>query len=241
MTVQAKTGPVNPFGFLSYSLNAINNALHQVVDVVKSPFEMIKVAVDEHEQLQDEVHELTLKLQNFHEVREENKRLKSLLGLKDAQPSYVASAVLINKGADHWFKTVIINKGSNDGIQKDMIAIVPGGLAGKIIREWPSYSEMLLVTDSSYSVSVRLQDSRMEGILTGTGSDYCVLNYVSNDVDVKEGDVVVTSGLDTFTPKGIPVGIVRNVRKTTPELFQYLEVDPFIEISRFEEVTVIRR
>jgi rod shape-determining protein MreC len=227
MSFQVKAGPINPFSFLSYPLNSINHLVHQSVSAIKKPITMIVVTFGEKEQLKEEVKELQLDLQQLEETRIENKRLKELLGLRSTQPSYVASAQLINKGADHWFKTMIID--------------IPGGMAGKIIRVWPSYSEMLLITDSSYSVSVRLQDSRIEGILTGTGGDYCLLNYVSNDVEVKEGDVLVSSGLDSFTPKGIPIGIVRHVRKTTPELFQYVEVIPFVDTSMIEEVIIIKQ
>jgi rod shape-determining protein MreC len=241
MSFQVKAGPINPFSFLSYPLNSINHLVHQSVSAIKKPITMIVVTFGEKEQLKEEVKELQLDLQQLEETRIENKRLKELLGLRSTQPSYVASAQLINKGADHWFKTMIIDKGEEYGVQKDMIVIIPGGMAGKIIRVWPSYSEMLLITDSSYSVSVRLQDSRIEGILTGTGGDYCLLNYVSNDVEVKEGDVLVSSGLDSFTPKGIPIGIVRHVRKTTPELFQYVEVIPFVDTSMIEEVIIIKQ
>jgi rod shape-determining protein MreC len=241
MSFQAKAGPINPFGFLSYPLNAINHLVHQSVTAIKRPFSMIVVAFGENEQLKEEVKELRLDLQQLEEMRAENKRLKELMGLRSTQPSFIAYAQLINKGADNWFKTMIIDKGEESGVQKDMIVIVPGGLTGKIIRVWPSYAEMLLITDSSYSVSVRLQNSRVEGILTGTGGNYCLLNYISNDVEVEEGDVLVSSGLDKYTPKGIPVGMVRHVRKTTPELFQYIEVEPFVDTSRIEEVMIIKQ
>ncbi len=241
MSYQAKAGPINPFSFISYPLNSINDVVDRSVKAVKAPFIKIKVAVSENNEIKNEVAELRLKLQEFEEIDKENKRLKEMLGLSDIQPDFVTVASLMNKGADHWFRTMILNKGQSDGVEKDMIAIIPGGLAGKIIRVWPSYSEMLMITDSSYSVSVRLQDSRVEGVLTGTGSDYCLLNYISNDEEIKAGDILVSSGLDRFTPKGIPVGMVRHVRNTAPELFQYIEVAPFVDTARLEEVMVIKR
>lgn len=241
MTAQVKIGPINPFDFLSYHLNTINDLLHQTLSLIKTPVRAIKAVTRENERLKREVAELKLRLRDYGEIKRENERLKELVGLKTEEPRYIAAAGIINRGYDRWSKTVIADKGADDGIRKDMIGISPEGLAGKIVRIWPSYSEVLLITDSSFSVSVRLQDSRVEGILTGSGGGYCMLNYVSNEIDVKAGDVLVTSGLDLLFPKGVPVGKVKSARKTSPELFQYIEVAPFIETKRLEEVTIIRK
>ncbi|GBE31125.1 cell shape-determining protein MreC precursor [bacterium BMS3Bbin05] len=241
MTVQAKNGPINPMSFISYPLNTINNILYRGTNMIKLPYLALRSSLSENERLNQEIKMLRLQLQDFRKTGEENKRLKDLLGLKSHNPHYITSASLISKGADFWFKTMIIDKGSRDGVHKNMIAITPRGLTGKIIRVWPSYSEMLLITDSSFSVSVRLRGSRVEGILTGTGGDHCILNYVSNDVDVKEGDTLITSGLDRFTPKGILAGTVKSVRKTSPELFQHIEVKPFVNTSKLEEVMIIKQ
>ncbi|MEE9524505.1 MAG: hypothetical protein V3V59_07135, partial [Thermodesulfovibrionales bacterium] len=95
MSFQAKAGPVNPFSFLSYPLNAINYLVHHSVSAIKKPINMIVVAFGENEELEEEVKELKLDLQQLEEIRIENKRLKELLGMRSTQPSYVASAQLI--------------------------------------------------------------------------------------------------------------------------------------------------
>ncbi len=241
MTLQSKTRPINPLSFLSYPFNSLNAFYDDVRSLLLSPVDAMRMASHENIQLRAELAELRQSLQEYEEMKLQNERLRALLDLKAGQPGHVTTASLVSKGVDQWVRTALIDKGSSDGIKKDMAVIVPQGLVGKIVRVWPSYAEMLLINDSSFSVSVRLQESRVEAIMSGSGGEHCFLKYISNDVDVHVGDVLVTSGLDAFYPKGIPVGTVRSVRKTTPELFQYVEVMPFVDQLRLEEVIIIER
>jgi len=241
MTYQVKRGPINPLSFLSYPFNAASNLFTQTLSVLKAPIDMMRMAMKENRELKGRIARLAGDLQDYREIKRENERLRRLLGLRSSAPGYIATASVVSRGADQWIKTMVLDKGSADGVEKDMIVITPEGLTGKIVRVWPSYSEMLLLTDSSFSVSVRLQDSRVEGVVTGSGGDSCILKYISNDLDVKTGETVVTSGLDAFYPKGIPVGEVVSARKTAPELFQHITIQPFVDDRRIEEVVIIKR
>ena len=97
-----------------------------------------------------------------------------------------------------------------------------------------------MLNDSRFSVAVRLQDSRAEAVLSGTGSG-AVLKYLGTDVPVSEGDMLVTSGLDALFPTGINVGEVRRVRTHAKELFHQVEVAPLADLHRLEEVIVVNR
>jgi rod shape-determining protein MreC len=122
-----------------------------------------------------------------------------------------------------------------------MAAITPKGLAGKITGVSDSYAYLLLLSDINFSASVRLQGSRAEGVLSGTGSRKCVLKYVPFEDTVKAGDVVITSGLDMLFPPGIPVGYVTKVdSKTGGGYFQYIEVQPFQDTTKIEEVVIVK-
>lgn len=240
MTIQAKLGPINPLSFMSYPLNTMNRLIDDGIFWFKQPVRVLLASAKENKRLSREIAELRMQLNRYKEIKSEHERYRMLLDLMERQPLAVTAARIFSRSADQSIKAFVLDKGETAGIKKDMIVITPVGLVGKIYRTWDDYAEVLLITDNSFSVSVRFQEDRTEGIMTGTGRG-CILNYISNEVDVKEGDILVTSGLDRFFPQGIPVGRVKTAAKTTPELFQDIVIDPLVDISRIEEVVVVRR
>ena len=152
----------------------------------------------------------------------------------------IGAARIISRGANYWSHTLVIDKGFDSGMVKDSTAITPKGLAGKISNVSRSYSNLLLVTDINFSVSVRLQESRKEGVLSGTGTAKTVLKYIPPEEEIKTGEVVITSGLDRLFPPGIPVGYVSKVDRQGTGHFQYIEVIPFVDNARIEEVLLVK-
>jgi rod shape-determining protein MreC len=112
---------------------------------------------------------------------------------------------------------------------------------GKIAEVSTSSSSLLLLTDLNLSVAVRLQGSRREGILSGTGLGKCQLKYIPLEEEVKVGEAVITSGLDSLFPQGIPVGFVSKVDKKGTGLFQNIEVTPSEDNAEVEEIAIIER
>jgi rod shape-determining protein MreC len=196
---------------------------------------------EENLRLKAELDKLLRERQKYEEAFLENKRLKEILSLKEKEHRYVTSARVIARGPDQWSNTFVLDKGLPAGIQKDMTAITTKGLVGKISEVSNSYSYLLLLTDINFSATVRLQERRMEGIISGTGLRKCQLKYIPYDEEVKKGDVLITSGLDSLFPKGIPVGYVSKVDKKGSGLFQNIEVTPFVNNRSIEEVAIITR
>ncbi len=122
-----------------------------------------------------------------------------------------------------------------------MTAITSRGLVGKISNVSGSYSSLLLITDINFSSAARLQKSRAEGVLSGTGFQKCKLKYIPHEEHVETGDIVITSGLDKLFPNGIPMGSVSKVNKKGPGLFQDIEVLPFEDTEKTEEIVIIQR
>jgi rod shape-determining protein MreC len=202
---------------------------------------MIAIRDAENRALKKRVQELLLEREKYREAVFENRRLRDLLALKEQHRDYVATARVIASGVDNWTHTLLLDKGSSAGIAKDMTAITPKGLAGKVANVTGSYSRLLLLNDINFSASVRLQDSRTEGVLSGTGARRCVLKYVSPDQQVKTGEIVITSGLDMLFPAGIPVGYVSKVGGRAGESnFLYIEVQPFQDSAEIEEVILVK-
>jgi len=122
-----------------------------------------------------------------------------------------------------------------------MTAVTPKGLVGKIVEVSTKSSSLLLLTDLNFSAAVRLQESRREGILSGTGIRKCQLKYIPQEEVVKIGTAVITSGLDSLFPEGIPAGYISKVDKKGTGLFQDIEVTPSADNTKVEEVAIIRR
>ncbi|MBI5633060.1 MAG: rod shape-determining protein MreC [Nitrospirae bacterium] len=240
MTYQSRKGYSlmdNPASFL---LSGASSAITSVLDALKRPFQMIAIRDEDNRSLQKRVDELMLERMKYQEALLENRRLKELLKLKDSHKETVAAARIIGRGTSHWTHTFILDKGLQDGITKDSTAITPKGLAGKIFNVSDSYSSVLLLTDINFAAAVRLQESRKEGILAGTGTGKTILKYMPPEHEVKEGDIVVTSGLDLLFPSGIPAGYVSKVNRQGAGQFQYIEVIPFADNTGIEEVLIIK-
>jgi rod shape-determining protein MreC len=240
MTYQSKKGRLFSMPPLDALLDNSQFAAQSLTDIIERPFRRMALREEENTRLKKEVAGLLLERQKYQEVALENKRLRELLKFRETQKDYIATCRIIARGIDHWSNTLLLDKGAKEGLAKDMTAVTPSGLAGKITDVTDSYAHLLLLTDINFSAAVRLQESRREAIVSGTGTGKCVLKYVPPDEVVKPGDVVVTSGLDALFPPGIPVGYVSKVDVKGSGTFQYIEVVPYQDDTKMEEVIVIR-
>ncbi len=120
-----------------------------------------------------------------------------------------------------------------------MPAITLNGLAGKVISTSPHFSEILLLTDTNFSVAVRVERTRSEGIVSGTGTNMCILKYIPVEEDIMVGDRLITSGTDGIFPEGIKVGVVKKIEKKKG-FFQNIDVVPYQSDLTIEEVAIIK-
>ena len=119
-----------------------------------------------------------------------------------------AAAIVIGTGGSELSRTIYIDKGSADGIKRDMAVIAPDGIVGKVIQVFHGSAQVLLVNDQSSGVGAILTKSRLQGILKGTPSGEITLQYIMTDEKVEPGEPVLTSGGDRVFPKGLPIGTV---------------------------------
>lgn len=168
-----------------------------------------------------------------------NSRLKTVLEYRESAPFKTTAASVVGFNFDRWSRTVTINKGREDGIEKDMAVVSPLGVVGRIIETNRFTSKVLLNTDLRYNIDVLVHRSRIKGVIEGNGADRLILKYVRQIDDVRLGDQVLTSGLSGVFPKGIPVGEVVKIEKGRDNFFKFIEVRPAVEIQRLEEVLVV--
>ena len=194
----------------------------------------------ENERLKGEVEQLKLENSITNELLSENERLRGLLDFKKLQPPASVTAQVIGKDSSPSSRTATINKGAEDGIQKDMAVIAAAGVVGKVHAVLPHTAMVILLTDPGSTLAVRVQRNREEGLLEGK-LVRCALKYVSYYADIQEGDLLVTSGLDGIYPKGLPVARVVKVTKHEASAFQTVVAEPVVSFSRLEEALVLRK
>jgi|WetSurMetagenome_2_1015567.scaffolds.fasta_scaffold00084_8 rod shape-determining protein MreC len=221
--------------YLSYPYDALSNAITSIMEQSREVLD----AAEENKRLRDDLQTAIMDNQSYNEIVAENRRLRELLHLKALIDSGGTAARVVGRGYDRLANTLIINKGLNHGIAKNMPVITANGLAGKVLNVRKNFADIILINDLNFSVAVRLKESRHEGILSGSSRSHCILKYVPIEEPVKNGDIVITSGLDGIFQPGIPVGTVTKVQTEGVEFFQYIEVTPFQNPSKIEEALVV--
>jgi rod shape-determining protein MreC len=135
------------------------------------------------------------------------------------------------------FRDMTIDKGSSDGIAQDMAIISPAGVVGRIILTSPRASRAQMLIDRNAAAGAMIERTRAQGIVVGQG-EVLRMEYVPGTADVKQGDLVVTSGIDKIYPKGFVIGTVDVVNRG-PGTYHDITVRPAVDFSRLEEVLVI--
>ena len=166
-------------------------------------------------------------------------RLESLLGLQSLYNLQSTAARIISGSSDSWTSTVTIDKGTSSGLAIGMPVTDSNGAIGQIIRCGATSSTVRLITDENSSVSAMVQSSRAHGILRGSVDGTLTLAMVRTDQMVEVGDTIVTSGLGGVFPKGLPLGTVTSIERTSGSLYYEIEVEPLSTMEGFEEVLVI--
>ena len=195
----------------------------------------------ENESLKREIAELQSRVTSYQEAYVENQRLRRLLDFKTSTMAETIPAQVIVHDLTGWFQTLMVDKGFRDGIASDMPVVNDEGVIGHVLDVSDRYSRVLLITDQGSAVDAIDQRNRVRGILCGKDANGCLLKYIRGNLDIKEGDLVITSGKDGIYPKGLRLGVVHAIYKDPVDLFQKIDVKPLVRLSALEEVLIIKR
>jgi rod shape-determining protein MreC len=196
----------------------------------------------ENAALKKKLAEITSQKMALSNIRNENDRLRKMLGLKQAWPDVqLLGADIIAQDISLMYKTVILDKGSKSGFYIDMPVIQPLGLMGRVISISADTSQVLLITDVSSAVPSVVENSRINGIIKGLGNGKLSFDYVRSDEEIKPGDMVITSGLLEIFPKGLLIGTVRSIKRLEHEMFAEIIVEPLVRFDKTEEVFGVGR
>lgn len=188
---------------------------------------------------EQQVRELEAKLTHFTEIENENKRLQELLDFKKSIPEKSLGARVIGWDLSVIKKTVILDKGSSQGVNNGMAVVAPRGLVGRVLEDGPNTSRAILLTDPDSRVSGISQDSRTHGIVMGDGTPYLTLRYLDLDSGIAVGETILSSGVGGIFPKGIGIGKVESLERDPSGFHLSAKVIPFVAFSKLEEVLCV--
>lgn len=173
-------------------------------------------------------------------VEKENKRLKELLNYQTVSAEPSAVAAVIGRNPDNWFRTIIINRGQEDGVTRGAPVITPAGLVGRVLTVSGRTAEVRLITDPQSAVGSTVYETQVPGIVRGTTeAERLTMEYVVKDEPVRKGFLVMTSSLSDVFPPGIPVGTVTKVEEEESGIFKTVYLKPVVDLNKLEEVLVL--
>jgi len=194
----------------------------------------------DNEALRSELDRLKVRNAELEGAAREADRLAAMLNFRQAHADVpMAAARVIGGSPDSGSQVVNIDRGSRDGIRRDMGVITPDGVVGKILAVYPDISQVLLLGDKESGVGALLANTRTQGVVRGSGKPDLSMDYVSNDSKVSAGEAVLTSGQDRIFPKDLPVATVAEAVTDRKAPFMKILLKPAAHLDRLEEVLVL--
>jgi len=224
-------------------MSPFQSAVTNTIDVTQNiwnTYFMAVLAVKENSELKKKLGKAIEIKNRYEELELENIRLKKFVNFTGLVPDTYVAAQIIARDPSPWFKTMMIDKGANDGLLKGSPVLVSEGIVGQLLEVAGNYSKVLLITDRNSAVDALVQNSRVRGIVKGNNEDNCSFVYTLRKDEVKEGETIVSSGLDQVFPKGLKIGRILKVTKIHSQLFQDISIETSVDFDKLEEVLVFK-
>ncbi len=217
----------------------VSNTILNISNSITSYNELL----EENSKLKEQVRQLSLLNNQLEEFQLENQRLHRLLEFKEVEIDRLdlKAARVIGRDISNWFNTIIIDKGSNDGIKKNMPVINHQGLIGRVVAVSRNTAEIMLLLDTESAVGAMVQRNRTFGVVeVSTSTEYPLqMIHLTHDAPVEIGDVLITSGLGEIFPKGLKIGYIADIEMAPTGLVKQAMVVPYVDFGRLEEVFVV--
>ena len=233
------------------STTYIQKIFYAPIKYVKGELEVFNEKKDlykKYAKLKEKVDKTDLYYAQVRELQKEVAELKSTLELNATLSEYTyVNATVVNRNIGYWYNSLVIDKGSKNGIKKGDAVITNSGLVGKITSVSNFSSTVKLLTsdeiNNKISVKVDSKDGYEYGLLIGYDKEYNIykLEGITNSDIIKEGDLVTTTGLTDYFPSGILIGNVSRVVKDEYDLNSIVEVKPSVNFENISIVTVLNR
>ena len=194
----------------------------------------------QNRQLQQTIDRLRLEQAALLEDARQGQRLQAMLGFREKYIYKTVAAQVIGTSGSSQSQVFYIDKGSSDGLARDMAVITPNGIVGKVRDVFPHTAQVLAINDQTSGAGVILETTRIRGILSGNAAGQPEIIDILADQRIKPGEKVLTAGGDEIFPRGLPVGVVEKIiPDPNRDSFIQVIVKPAAHLDRLDEVLVI--
>lgn len=235
-----KDGLIYTEKIITYPFNYIKNVVEDYRELknVKKDNDILEISTSRIESIESE---------NI-ELRRQLEALKEELNITYTLSDYeYLNATIISRNVGYWYNKITIDKGTYNGVKKDMVVINSNGLIGKVIRTTTFTADVRLLTtsDTNNKISVHISngDNNLYGLINGYDYENNILELegISNTRDVNIGDYVYTSGLGGIFPSGILIGSVTEITTDSYDLAKIIKVKPASDFNNLNYVSILKR
>ena len=221
-------------------LQYIANAPGTLLDTMSTQVQTRSSLIEQTKQQEQQLLTLRSRLLKLDQLEHENQRLRELLGSPVHKESRKMVAELLSVDSDPFSHQVLINKGALDGVYNGQPVINDQGVIGQVLHVGSTTSRVLLVTDSSHGIPVRVLRNDLRAIASGSGElDKLELRNLPRNTDVQVGDLLVTSGLGGRFPEGYPVATVTRSDYVEGKPFAQIEAKPLVALDRLRYLLLL--
>jgi len=220
----------------------VSGASSATGDFFRSFYEL-RAAQEENVILKQRVEQLEFEVLRRTQLTDENDRLKALLDLKDESSYKILPARIISRDPTTWFDTMIVNRGSLDGVKLNNPVVSGGGLVGRVTAVSPLSSQVSLISKSRVGVGAiigELGSSNAIGVVSGDGRrEYLEMGYVPGTIEITKGDTVYSTGQDGIYPPGLKIGQVFDVKVGSSTEPHVILLKPTVRFDNLREVAIL--
>ena len=221
-------------------LQYIANAPGTLLDTMSTQVQTRSSLIEQTKQQEQQLFTLRSRLLKLAQLEHENQRLRELLGSPVHKESRKMVAELLSVDSDPFSHQVLINKGALDGVYNGQPVINDQGVVGQVLHVGSTTSRVLLITDSSHGIPVRVLRNDLRAIASGSGElDKLELRNLPRNTDVQVGDLLVTSGLGGRFPEGYPVATVTRSDYVEGKPFAQIEARPLVALDRLRYLLLL--
>mgnify|MGYP001338603526 FL=1 len=223
-------------------MSIVRGKATEVVSFFSSPFTWVQSLMfleEENQILREKNLVLSLQVESMLNLQNENNSLMEMLDFKKNKEFIIQSAKVVNKGIQPNLLSIIIDRGTIDGLKNDLPVLTPKGVVGKTIETSKNNSIVQLISDANFRLSTRILPSGATGILRFINGKTAEIREVQKNVDVNIGDKVVTSGFSNIYPAGLPVGTVKGVYQDRGSFQKVVSITLPNDLNAFQHVFII--
>ena len=228
------------FTALLHPLEVIAHSPVAAYDQIRDFITRQNVLTEENRTLHQRNLQQSADLQRFKTLQDENDHLRNLLGAAKASPQPAKLAEIIHSGRDPFTHKVIVNLGTQQGIVAGQAAMDEYGVIGQVTQAYPFSSEVTLLTDKDLAIPIQIERNGLRAIAFGYGRDSTIdLPYLPMNVDIREGDKLVTSGIDGIYPSGLAVAKVTRIERNADSPFAHIVCTPTAGIENHRQILLL--